>query len=125
MLKIFEYLKYLGLFCLFIIGIALFTSIISLTSMSTPLINKLSIILTAISFFIIVTLASHKISEKGYILGLKLGLIFIIMLILINSFLFHSKFTLDRLIYYIILLTSGILGGSFGKNINFPSKHQK
>lgn len=117
MYKILTYLKYIGIFFLFIIGISIITSLISLTGINSTFISKLSIILTALSFFIVTTIASHKLSEKGYILGLKLGLLFIILLLFINLIIFKSGFSIDRFIYYAILLASGILGGSFGKNI--------
>lgn len=117
MLKVLEYLKYIGIFFLFIIVIALFTSLISLIGIHSNFINKLSIILSDLSFFIVTATASHKSNEKGYILGIKLGLFFIIILILLNFIFFKSNFSIDRFIYYIILLASGILGGSFGKNL--------
>lgn len=116
---IFNFLKYLGLFFIFIIVIAIFISLLELTGLNSIIINKLGIILTALSFFIISAKASNEQMGKGYILGLKLGLSFIIFLIIINLILFQSKFNLDRFIYYIILISSGILGGSFGKNFNF------
>ena len=119
MYKLLEYLKYIGLFLIFILVITLFTSLINLTNLNTIIISKISIILTAISFFIISTIASHKLNEKGYILGIKLGLLFIILMLLINLIIFKSSFNIDRIIYYIILLASSILGGSFGKNIHF------
>jgi len=119
MIKILNYLKFLGLFSLFIIVIAIISSLINLTGLNSILINKLSVILTAISFFIVIAIASNEFNEKGYILGIKLGLIFIISLLLINLLIFKSSFSIDRFIYYTILLASGILGGSFGKNINF------
>ncbi len=119
MSKLLEYLKYYGLFLIFIIVIALITSFINLTGIESITINKLSIILTAISFFIIAILASHKTKERGIILGLKLGISFVILLILINLILFKSPFNIDRLIYYMILIISSLLGGSIGKNIKF------
>ncbi len=125
MKNIFIYLKYLGLFFLFIIGISLFTSIINLTNINSTLISKIGIILTAISFFIISTLASNNSHEKGFILGAKLGITFIISLILINLILFRTKFTIDRFIYYTILLFSSILGGSFGKNFKLKKFSRK
>ena len=112
MSKILEYLKYIGLFILFIIIIAFITSLINLTGINTKLISKSSIILTAISFFIISAKASSKIKEKGYILGIKLGLLFVLLLFIINLLIFKSSLNIDRFIYYTI-----ILGGSFGKNI--------
>lgn len=122
MYKVLEYIKYLGLFCLFIIGSAIITSLINLTGISSNIISKLGIILTAISFFIVSSLASRKSPEKGYLLGIKLGVIFVLSLVIINLIIFKSNFSLDRLIYYTILIASGILGGSFGKNFKFNTK---
>lgn len=117
MLKVLSYLKYIGIFVIFIIGIAIVTSLINLTGFKPNLINKLAVILTALSFFIISALASKNIAEKGYILGIKLGLLFVILMILINLIFFKSGFNIDRIIYYTILIISSILGGSFGKNL--------
>ena len=82
MYKLLEYLKYIGIFTLFIISAK----------------------------------ASNNLNEKGYILGIKLGLLFVILLILLNLIISKSPFNIDRIIYYIILIASSILGGSFGKN---------
>lgn len=122
MYKLLNYLKYFGIFFLFIIGIAVITSLINLTGIKSVTISKLSVILTAISFFIIAILASHSTKERGIILGLKLGLSFVILLILINLIIFKSPFNIDRLIYYIILIASSLLGGSLGKNFKFKKK---
>ena len=119
--KLLNYLKYYGLFLIFIIVIALITSLINLTGIKSITISKLSVILTAISFLVISILASSKSSERGIITGLKLGLSFIILLILVNLIIFQSPFNIDRLIYYLILLISSILGGSVGKNIKKKS----
>lgn len=117
MLKVLSYLKYIGIFVIFIIGIAIVTSLINLTGFKPNLINKLAVILTALSFFIVSSMASKNITEKGYILGIKLGLLFVILMILINLIFFKSGFNIDRIIYYTILIISSILGGSFGKNL--------
>ena len=120
--KLLNYLKYFGLFFIFIIVIAVITALINLTGIKGVTISKLSVILTAISFFVIAVFASHKTKERGIILGLKLGLSFIILLILINLIVFKSPFNIDRLIYYLILLASSLLGGSLGKNIKLKRK---
>ena len=120
--KLLNYLKYFSLFCIFIIVIAIITSLINLTGIKSITISKLSVILTALSFFIISLLASNKTKERGIVLGLKLGLSFIIILILVNLIVFKSPFNIDRLIYYIILLASSLLGGSIGKNIKLKRK---
>lgn len=117
MSKLLNYLKYFGIFFLVIITIAIITSLINLTGINSSTINKLSIVITAISFFAIAAIASHKTKERGFIIGLKLGISFVLLLLIINLIVFRSSFNIDRLIYYTILILSGILGGSFGKNI--------
>lgn len=117
MYKFLNYLKYLGLFILVIIGIATITSLINLTGINSSIISKLGVIITAISFFIISALASKDSNELGYILGIKLGILFIIFLVVVNFLVFKSNFKVDRLIYYAILFISSLFGGSFGKNL--------
>ncbi|MCI9281018.1 MAG: TIGR04086 family membrane protein [Bacilli bacterium] len=117
MLKVINYLKYIGMFIIFIVVIALATSLINLTGINSNITNKVSVILTALSFFIVSALASKSSNEKGYILGIKLGLIFVILMTLVNLLFFKSSFNIDRIIYYSILIISSILGGSFGKNL--------
>ncbi|MCI8670887.1 MAG: TIGR04086 family membrane protein [Bacilli bacterium] len=124
MTKVLEYLKYVGLFFIFIIGIAIITALINLTGLNSTLVMKLGVILTAISFFVIGSIASQNSKEKGYKLGIKLALLFIGILIIINLIMFKSQFNIDRFIYYIILIASGVLGGSFGKNIKFNCKRK-
>ena len=122
MIKVLNYLKYLGIFLIVVFVIAIITALIHLTGFNSDFLNKLSIILTALSFFIITCSASKKTKEKGFILGLKLALLFIFLLIIINLIIFKSSFNIDRIIYYLILLMSGILGGAFGKNIKNKKK---
>ncbi len=117
MKNIIFYLKYLGLFIIFIIAISIIFSLINLTGINSSLINKLGVIITGISFFIISALASKNHDSKGYLMGIKLSLIFIILMVIINLILFKSSFNIGRFIYYIILIASAILGGSFGKNL--------
>lgn len=122
MIKVLEYLKYLGIFFIIVFGIAIVTSLIHLTGFNSNFLNKLSIILTAISFFIVTCMSARKTKEKGFVLGLKLALLFILFLIIINLIAFKSPFNIDRIIYYLILLMSGILGGAFGKNLKKQKK---
>lgn len=53
-------------------------------------------------------------SKKGYIEGLKYGIIWIILLLIIN--LITKDFTLTSIIYYIILLLTSSLAGVLGIN---------
>lgn len=67
--------------------------------------------------FLILSFKEAKIStSRGIITGLKTGGFFILILILINLIFFQSQFKFLRLIYYLILLFSAILGAIVGIN---------
>lgn len=55
-------------------------------------------------------------TSRGIITGLKTGGFFILILLLINLIFFQSQFKFLKLIYYLILLFSGILGAIVGIN---------
>ena len=52
-------------------------------------------------------------TKKGWLEGLKIGIIFFIIFTLLNILIYNS-FIIKTLIYYSIILISSILGGSFG-----------
>jgi len=58
-------------------------------------------------------------SKKGWLEGLKFGLIFLIILILFNYLGFNIKFEVKNILYYLILLVSSLLGGMIGINFKF------
>lgn len=72
------------------------------------------LLIPIVSIFI----GSYKIgkisNKKGYIEGLKYGLIWIIIILTIN--LISKNFTLISIIYYIILLLTSTLAGVIGIN---------
>ena len=58
--------------------------------------------------------------KKGYIEGIKNGVIFIFILLLLNISLYRV-FTLKLIIYYLIFIISAILGSMIGINIKRKS----
>ncbi len=76
-------------------------------------------ILKYITIIISIFISSYKLAttskNKGYITGIKLGLIIIIIILLINFFIF-KEFSIKTLIYYSIILTTSIVGSIIGKN---------
>ena len=58
----------------------------------------------------------RKAKEKGYLEGLKIGVSIILLLILINLIFYRTGFSLERLIYYIVLILSSTLGSMLGIN---------
>lgn len=57
-----------------------------------------------------------KAEKKGFIEGLKIGLLFILVLLLLNLVFFSSSFSLPRMVYYIIILTTCMIGSMIGIN---------
>ncbi len=54
--------------------------------------------------------------KKGWLVGLKLGLSFLLILILFNILGLKEKLILKNFIYYLILLISTIIGSMIGIN---------
>ncbi len=111
-------IKPLVIILLTIIGLTLIATIFNyLNIISYKIIKILKFIIPIIATisggFII-----GKHSEKnGWLSGLKLGLIFLILLILFNLLGFQHKLQLKNFIYYLILLISTIIGSMIGINI--------
>lgn len=55
-------------------------------------------------------------SKKGYMEGLKIGAIMVILIMLLNYLGFESNFSIGSILYYLIILTSSILGSILGIN---------
>lgn len=74
------------------------------------------IIIIVLSYFIGGILIGKKSSKKGWLEGLKLGVILSILLFLFNILGLHNKFDFKLLFYYLILITSSIFGSMIGIN---------
>lgn len=80
-------------------------------------INIISYIFTFIIIFVISKIVNH--SNSKCIEGIKLGLFFIIISLLLNLLLFKNGFTTKNIIFYCIYIISSILG------VTCKFKHQK
>ncbi len=86
--------------------------------------NLINYKVTTIMNFIIPVLAmglggfiiGKRSEANGWLAGLKLGSIFIIILILFNILGLRHKFKFINFIYYLILLSSNMLGSMLGIN---------
>ena len=122
-----NYLKKIGIS----IGIT-FLLILLLTLMTTTLsyfeiikgntTTLFKILIPIISIFIGGIIIGKKSTQKGWLEGIKQGLI-IILLMLIISLILKNKFEFKNTIYYIILIISTTLGSMIG--INFKAKADK
>ena len=78
--------------------------------------NILFMIFMTILFLIIGFKYGKTANKRGYIEGLKIGLSLILILVFINVLFCHSNFSIERLIYYLILILSSIAGSMIGIN---------
>lgn len=73
----------------------------------------LKLLVLFLSLFSGAYIFGKKATKRGWLEGLKFGLITLILLFILN-FIFYKAFTLKNFIYYLILLLSSILGSMFG-----------
>ena len=71
--------------------------------------------MTLIWFFFLGFKNGRASKSKGYLAGLKIGLGFVMVLLIFNL-IFVRSFKISLLIYYLLLIMSSILGGMFGIN---------
>ena len=112
-----KYGKTIGIFLLCIIGLSF---LISLFNIANIFYTKGSDIMTMIGMVIIfgfIGLQFGRVAtKKGYLEGLKIGASLILILILINLICYRTGFSLERFIYYIVLILSSTLGSMIGIN---------
>ena len=116
-----KYLKNLGLSFAYILGsILVLTFITTLLSyfniLSDKITSLIKIIIPIISMLIGGFYIGKKSSKKGFLEGLKLGLIFSSILIIFNYLALDNSFKFKYLLFYIILIISSILGSMIGIN---------
>lgn len=104
-----------------LISILVLTFIITLFNyiniISLSVVNIFSYIIPFISFFIGAFILGKKSLNKGWLEGIKLGLICLIILFIFNFLAFNEGYTLSNLILYAIVLISNILGAMIGINM--------
>lgn len=109
-------LKYLGYYTIFLILLLFITSILNLVGVNSTITNLL-IFLFNISLFFIFGFKNGKIAtKKGYFSGLKVGGLFLLLLIIINLFTNKNIFRISTLIYYLVLVLASVSGGMLGIN---------
>lgn len=116
-----NYLKNLGISILYIIVFILgltfiFTLLNYIGLLNNTTINIIKIIIPVISMFIGGFTIGKKTGKKGWLEGLKLSLIFLVILTLFNYLGLNSNLSLKVGIYYLILVISTMFGSIIGVN---------
>lgn len=109
-------LKYLGYYTLFLITLVFITSLLNLIGVNSTITNFLIFIFNISLFFIFGLKNGKKANNKGYLAGLKVGGLFLLVLIIISLFTSKNIFSLSTFIYYLVLILASTLGGSLGIN---------
>ena len=122
-----NYLKNIGVSLLYIICIMLVLTFISTFFNYINLFNNstmsiLKIIIPVISMLVGGFIIGKKTGKNGWLEGLKLSLIFIIILTIFNYLGLDQKISLKTIIYYAILIISTIFGSIIGVNKYNPNK---
>lgn len=106
------FLKFLG----FLLGGSLVISILYYLFLSSKVVNIIGMLYLIVVFLIFGFRTGKKTEAKGFIAGLKMGLFLCFSLLLMNLIFYHSGFKFVRVLYYLILLFSSILGATIGIN---------
>ena len=115
--KLKSYFKVILIGLLFMIMFAFLLSILEYINLFYGKVSEVSMfIYMAILFFIIGFLVGKKATHKGYLEGIKISLSLIFILIVINVLFYQTGFSLERTIYYFILILSSTLGSMIGIN---------
>lgn len=116
-----DYLKKLGISFIYILSFILgltfiFTLLNYIGLLNNTAINITKIIIPILSMFIGGFVIGKKTGKKGWLEGLKLSLIFLVILTLFNYLGLKSNLSLKVGIYYIILVISTMFGSIIGVN---------
>lgn len=118
-----EYLKKLGFSLIYSIGsLSIITFIITIFNyfniISDKIIPIFNILIPIISLFIGGFYMGKKSNNKGYLEGLKLGMVFSILLLIFNFLTLSNSFKFKYLLFYLIIIVSSIMGSMIGINTN-------
>lgn len=116
-----KHLKDLGFSCLYIISsILILTFIVALLSyfniMGDKVVSIFKIIIPIVSLLIGGFYIGKRSIKKGFLEGLKIGLIFSILIAIFNYLGLGNSFKVKYLLFYLILIITSILGSMIGIN---------
>lgn len=123
-----NYLKNLGISIIYILSFMfgltfIFTLLNYIGLLNNTAINIIKIIIPIVSMFIGGFIIGKKTGKKGWLEGLKLSLIFLVILTLFNYLGLKSTLSLKVIIYYLILIISTMFGSIVGVNKYKPQKN--
>lgn len=76
------------------------------------------VLLNTVSIILASFILGKKSNEKGYLKGIKFGLIITIIMFIISYLAFDTSISTITILYYVILIIASIIGSVFGINKN-------
>ena len=67
--------------------------------------------------------AAKKIGDRGYLVGMLVGIVVFVIITALSMIINKSGFTLNTLFHFIIIMLSGIVGGIMGVNKDKSKKY--
>lgn len=114
MKELIRYLKIAGIFVGVMMISSLLLSVFNLIGLGSKVTSIVNIVIMIIMFLIFGIIEGANAKQKGFMAGLKIGLLFLLIIALFNLIFFNSAFGISRIIYYLILLFSSVFGGMVG-----------
>lgn len=105
-------LKFLG----FLIGGSIVISLFYYLLFSTKVVNIITFIYMIFIFLLFGFKIGKKTENKGFIAGLKIGLLLILVLLFFNLLFYQTSFSIIRVIYYMVLVFASVVGATIGIN---------
>jgi len=110
--------KTIGFSFLIILGLTFFITILSYFNiLNYQIINILKLLIIITAVFSGGLVVGKKSSTRGWLEGLKFAGIFLIIVIVFNYLGIRKNFEISDLLYYIILVITGVLGSIVGINL--------
>ncbi len=117
-----NYLVAIGYFLLVVAVFAIILTIFNYYDIVTSKLFKIiKVLIPSLALFIGGYKVGNSANKKGYIEGIKLSLIIIVMLFMFSYLGFNVTFNVSLILYYIILIISSMLGAMVGINKKITS----
>lgn len=100
---------------IFVLGLSLiFSTLNYFNIIKDNLFNVIKILIPVISIFIGAFRLGKKAEKKGWLEGIKLGSIVILLMFIFSLIFFRNSITLKTILYYFILLVTAIVSSMVG-----------
>ena len=117
-----NYLIAIGYFLLVVVIFAIVLTIFNYYDIVTnKLFKVIKVLIPSFALFIGGYKVGNSVNKKGYIEGIKLSLIVIVLLFMFSYLGFNASFNISLILYYIILIISSMLGAMIGINKKITS----